>query len=63
MSIVAKLGEGGKWHRVVARAANEEYTACSIVLKPIKSSIHTSAVAIKIGEPTCRHCVRKEKRA
>ena len=57
---VARLGETGKWHVVVAASTKSEsvFTTCKIELKPIKSSLRTVEIEIKKGEPTCKHCIR-----
>ncbi len=54
---VARLGEG-KWHVVRAAGTDVKYTACSIELRPFKSSLRTVEVESKNGEPTCKHCIR-----
>jgi hypothetical protein len=61
---IARLGDG-KWHIVRAFSDEgdgcEEWAACGIVLRPVRSSVMSSEVEVRQGQPTCEHCVRWKK--
>lgn len=55
---VVKLGEAGKWHTLVASGVMSAFTACSVELRPIESSLRVAELKYGDGEPTCKNCVR-----
>lgn len=59
---IAKLGEAGKWHRVLWYSENpiSYRTACHLTLEPFASTLRSVEIAVKDGEPTCKHCIRTD---
>lgn len=62
---IAKLGEAGKWHRVMwySEQPSEYRTACQLSLAPFASSVRAVKVETAHGEPTCKNCIKVEVRS
>lgn len=61
---LAKLGEAGKWHRVLwySEQPSMYRTACQLSLEPFSSSVRAVKVETTHGAPTCKNCIRVERR-
>jgi len=57
-AMVVKLGDAGKWHCVRTYGSTAYYTAYSLTLRDVVSSVMTIRVERKNGDPTCKHCIR-----